>query len=190
MRYRPPRTSADVQLRAKVNADIVSWDIGLSADYIDMLTEASSAMAESCYAHISSAHKLVIALHSAYLNYIDDLGGSTGFAEEYALFNFVDGWPDPADNVHMRVIPLSFYKESLDGETTNYISMRAVAERKDPLDVLRELSAETLESMARIELLTSSDPQLAHICSSHITGFVEFHFRAERYRLGDLGFDL
>lgn len=99
---------------------------------------------------------------------------------------------------------LSFYKESLAGETDNLIHLRAAAEQKDPLSVLREVVEETLESIRKVEVLTAADPQLAKICRSYVIvsvggtyegecadrvwtqGYVEFHFRARRYRLEDL----
>lgn len=102
---------------------------------------------------------------------------------------------------------LSFYKESLAGETDNLIHLRAAAEQKDPLSVLREVVEETLESIRKVEMLTAADPQLAKICRSYVVvsaddareeeradslrtqGYVEFHFRARRYRLEDLGME-
>ncbi|KAI0366876.1 terpenoid synthase [Pilatotrama ljubarskyi] len=120
----------------------------------------------------------------------------TGIGSAYALFNFVKEWRNPADNYHLQLLPdvehftdainLSFYKEALNGDTDNYITLRASAEQKDPVMVLRELCEETLESLRRVEVLTSSDPQMASILRSYLMGYVEFHFRAKRYRLSEL----
>nr|BDI63123.1 sesquiterpene synthase [Trametes versicolor] len=122
----------------------------------------------------------------------------TGIGAAYALFNFVKDWRDPADHFFLQLIPeiefytdtindiLSFYKESLAGETDNLIHLRAAAEQKDPLSVLRDVVEETLESIRKVEVLTAADPQLAKICRSYVVGYVEFHFRAKRYRLEDL----
>ncbi len=63
---------------------------------------------------------------------------------------------------------LSFYKESLAGETDNLIHLRAAAEQKDPLTVLREVVEETLESIRKVEVLAAADPQLAEICRSYV----------------------
>lgn len=63
---------------------------------------------------------------------------------------------------------LSFYKESLAGETDNFIHLRAVAEQKDPLITLREVVEETLDSVRKVEVLTAADPQLAYICRSYV----------------------
>ncbi|KAI0673916.1 terpenoid synthase [Trametes maxima] len=124
-----------------------------------------------------------------------------GVAGPFAHFNFMNGWRDPSDNYHLQLIPeiehfivavndiLSFYKETLSGETDTYIHLRAAAESKPPLAVLRELVDETLDTVRRTEGLTSADPQLASICRSFFMGYTEFHFRAGRYRLEDLQVD-
>ncbi|KAJ8473611.1 hypothetical protein ONZ51_g7752 [Trametes cubensis] len=122
----------------------------------------------------------------------------TGIGASYALFNFVKGWRDPSDNFYLQLIPaiesftdaindvLSFYKESLGGETDNYVHLRAAAERKDPVVVLRELAEETLTTIVQVQELTASDPELSSILHSYLMGYLEFHFRARRYHLEDL----
>ncbi|KAI0670936.1 terpenoid synthase [Trametes maxima] len=122
----------------------------------------------------------------------------TGLAAGYSHFNFAKGWRDPGDVSYLQVLPeldhitvavndvISFYKESLEGETNNYIYLRAAAERKSALAVLAELVEETVDTVHRIEAITANDPELKAICRSYVTGYIEFHFRAKRYRLGDL----
>ncbi|KAJ8473620.1 hypothetical protein ONZ51_g7760 [Trametes cubensis] len=122
----------------------------------------------------------------------------TGAGIGFALFNFVKDWRDPADSYYLQLIPameqyinavndiLSFYKETLQGDTNTYIHFRAAAEQNEVLAVLRDLVEETLENIRNIEALTAEDPQLAHICRSHLMGYVEFHLRAKRYRLHEL----
>ncbi len=68
----------------------------------------------------------------------------------------------------VKLPSLSFYKESMDGETNTYIYQRANAENADPLVVLRNLCDDTLDMIRRIGDLTSSDPQLADICRSYL----------------------
>ncbi|KAI0662061.1 terpenoid synthase [Cubamyces menziesii] len=120
----------------------------------------------------------------------------TGIGASYALFNFVKGWRDPSDNFYLQLIPaiesftdaikLSFYKEWLGGETDNYVHLRAAAEQKDPVVVLRELAEETLATIVQVQELTASDPELSPILHSYLMGYLEFHFRARRYHLEDL----
>ena len=63
---------------------------------------------------------------------------------------------------------LSFYKEWLAGETDNYVHLRAAAERKAPLVVLRELAEETLETIGQVQELTASDSELSSILRSYL----------------------
>ena len=72
------------------------------------------------------------------------------------------------DNVLTSSRSLSFYKETLQGETDTYIHLRAAAEQKEPMAVLRELVEETLDNIRNIEALTSTDQQLADICRRHL----------------------
>ena len=63
---------------------------------------------------------------------------------------------------------LSFYKETLAGETDNYVHMRAKAEGKVPIAVLRELVDEVLDSVRTIEQLASVQPGLTDICHAFV----------------------
>ena len=55
---------------------------------------------------------------------------------------------------------LSFYKEELEGETHNYVHTRASLERIPPVDVLRKLIEETLDTANRLDRMTECDPEL------------------------------
>ncbi|KAI0642048.1 terpenoid synthase [Trametes meyenii] len=122
----------------------------------------------------------------------------TGIGPVYSLFNFIKDWRDPCDNFYLQLIPeisqctvaindiLSFYKEWLVEETDNYIHLRAAAEAKDPLHVLSELCDEASRAIHSLEALTSSDPETNAICRSYLVGYIEFYFRADRYKLNEL----
>ncbi|OBZ66958.1 hypothetical protein A0H81_13340 [Grifola frondosa] len=72
-------------------------------------------------------------------------------------------------------------------EPANYISLRAVVEQKTPFTVLRELSAELLDTVPRIDETAAGDHELAAVSRGFIQGYVEFHVRTPHYRLGELG---
>ncbi|OSD07402.1 terpenoid synthase [Trametes coccinea BRFM310] len=134
--------------------------------------------------------------------YATSLRLKTGIGAAFALFNFPKGWRHPDDYYYLQVSPaiehnicaindiLSFYKETLEGETDNYVHTRAAAESKEPLTVVRELVEETLDNIHNIELLTAADEQLAMICRGHLMGYVEFNLRAKRYRLQELDLEI
>ena len=51
-----------------------------------------------------------------------------------------------------------FYKETLQGETSNYIHIRAQNERKSPIDVLSEIGRELVLSSNAIYMILESKP--------------------------------
>ena len=55
---------------------------------------------------------------------------------------------------------LSFYKEELAGERSNYVHLRASAEELPPMEVLRQLVDEVLDTARRIEKITGTDREL------------------------------
>ncbi len=55
---------------------------------------------------------------------------------------------------------LSFYKEELAGETSNYVHLRAAAEQVSPWEVLRDLTEEVLDTARRIDKIISKDTEL------------------------------
>ena len=59
---------------------------------------------------------------------------------------------------------MSFYKEEVAGEKTNYIHARAAAELLPPIAILHKLVDETLESGRRLDSFTAGDQELQAIC--------------------------
>lgn len=54
------------------------------------------------------------------------------------------------------------------GEADNYVHMRAVAERKPPIKVLRQLVDEVLDSVSRLEELAAAQGELDRIFRSFL----------------------
>ncbi|OBZ70154.1 Trichodiene synthase [Grifola frondosa] len=123
----------------------------------------------------------------------------SGVGPPYAHFIFPKTWRASV-NSYLQLIPeldyfinctndiLSFYKESLAGETDNYVHLRAAAERKTPTIVLRELSSEVTNTVRRIKVVTAKDKELAAVWHRFLNGYLEFHIKTPRYRLKELGF--
>ena len=63
---------------------------------------------------------------------------------------------------------LSFYKELLEGETHNYIHLRASAEETNVLVALQRLSEEVLQTAETIKRLSSGDPLVARTLQSYV----------------------
>lgn len=72
--YCAPHTEPNVRLRAEVAAEIISWKAGLSAKFIEGLTDSACSIVESALAHTSYAHQRFLSFYSAYVIYIDDVG--------------------------------------------------------------------------------------------------------------------
>ena len=72
--YRSPHTRQNPRLRQETTAEIVSWDAGLSWNFINALTDTCCTIAECAYAHTSYEHQLLISIYTTYLVYADDVG--------------------------------------------------------------------------------------------------------------------
>ncbi len=57
---------------------------------------------------------------------------------------------------------LSFYKEHMDGETNNYVTMRADAEATTAVNVLSALAEEALDYSRKVVTLAAGDDELLH----------------------------
>ncbi|EIW59568.1 uncharacterized protein TRAVEDRAFT_46870 [Trametes versicolor FP-101664 SS1] len=75
LQYRAPNTAPNARLRADVATEIISWKAGLSSKFIDGLTDTACAIAETALSHTGYAHQRLVSLYTAYIIYIDDLGG-------------------------------------------------------------------------------------------------------------------
>ncbi|KAK7057910.1 terpene synthase [Favolaschia claudopus] len=82
---------------------------------------------------------------------------------------------------------LSFYKEELAGETTNYVHLTAQIEQKHSHRVLVEMVQEVGELHERIAATLQEDPTAlqAWLTSEH--GYMAFHLALKRYKLSELG---
>ncbi|KAI0714028.1 terpenoid synthase [Cerioporus squamosus] len=277
--YQSPQTPQNPDLRKEITAEILSWNDGLSQSFVKGLTDTCCRIAESAYTHTSYEHQFIVALYTAYLTYVDDVGQynvdavgeyvqrftqgqgqsmvaldrlttllgtlheyhprisadaiitnsldsltamyielvtkgdrvhpaadrypyylrlKAGIASAYAHLNFTKNWGGATGHFYLQMLPelelitvgindiLSFYKETLAGETDNYVHLRAAAEQKPPITVLQEVVDENLESIRKIEELAACQPGLTEICHSFVMGYVEFHFSARRYRLEEV----
>ncbi|TFK82677.1 terpenoid synthase [Polyporus arcularius HHB13444] len=121
-----------------------------------------------------------------------------GGGPQYTHFMFTRSWRETPDS-YLQLLPeiehwtlgtndiLSFYKEELAGETSNYVHLRAAAEQLSPLEVLRQLTAEVIDTAERIKSIIGADGELAELWETYLQRYLEFTIRTPRYRLGELG---
>ncbi|PPQ66236.1 hypothetical protein CVT26_010937 [Gymnopilus dilepis] len=82
---------------------------------------------------------------------------------------------------------LSFYKEYVAGETSNYVSNRAIATQKSLAQALKDTVDDALAAHDRVtSALESTDAYKPW--KRFVNGYLANHFGVKRYRLGDLGF--
>ena len=72
------------------------------------------------------------------------------------------------ERVLIKTNSLSFYKEEIAGETSNYVHLRAETEQTSPLEVLRRLTEEVLDSAERIEKIVSEDRELSALWHQYL----------------------
>ncbi|RPD62212.1 terpenoid synthase [Lentinus tigrinus ALCF2SS1-6] len=74
-KYEPHVTPPNAGLRAAVTECIVAWKSSDSVEAIEKLVDSACAWAETGYGHTSPQHLHYIALYTAVILYIDDVGG-------------------------------------------------------------------------------------------------------------------
>ncbi|KAG8159640.1 hypothetical protein KVR01_010277 [Diaporthe batatas] len=130
---------------------------------------------------------------SRWPGYIRD---KSGVPEAYAYFIFpgdqcpdigayMQGIPDMMTYINYANDVLSFHKETLAGETDNYINTRAVCEQREPVAMLETVIDETIAANSRVVRLlnTRLDPMCSRKWDEFLNGYILFHITAKRYNL-------
>ncbi|KAM5533153.1 hypothetical protein V8D89_013201 [Ganoderma adspersum] len=124
-----------------------------------------------------------------------------GGGPQFTHFMFMRSWRETAET-YLQILPdiehwtlgtndiLSFYKEEVAGEKNNYVHLRAAVEQIAPLEVVRRLTDEVVDSAGRIEKSIRQDDELAKVWRRYLQGYIEFAIRTPRYRLSELGINL
>ncbi|KAJ7618764.1 isoprenoid synthase domain-containing protein [Roridomyces roridus] len=105
------------------------------------------------------------------------------------ITDFIQALPDMEEYMCLMNDILSFHKEDLAGETTNYVFTRAQVEGKDPKRVLAEMAKEVTVVHQRIAATLDGFPEALATWVSFEHGFIAWHLKLERYKLAaDFGF--
>jgi hypothetical protein len=81
---------------------------------------------------------------------------------------------------------LSFYKEELEGEDINFVSMSAKAKGISKIEVLRQLADDHVECYRRGINLLQSSPKALEAFKNYCAGYVTCHAVGPRYKLDQL----
>lgn len=87
-------------------------------------------------------------------------------------------------NIHFSDF-YSFYKEAIAGETENYVSLLAAANRQSALKTMEDLVNRLAEVDRLIKESLRDGPERA-AWESFTAGYAEFHLHTPRYRLKEL----
>ncbi|KAJ3559855.1 hypothetical protein NM688_g85 [Phlebia brevispora] len=135
-------------------------------------------------------------LRPASLPWIRYKRARNSLGEVYGLFAW-DKFNFPDVSTHIQILPdariyldyandiLSFYKEELEGETSNVIHDRAAVTGKDLSEVLSDLLDESVNAVARARDILQGEKE-KQTWEIFIAGYVAFHFLSPRYRLKEL----
>ncbi|EIW74844.1 terpenoid synthase [Coniophora puteana RWD-64-598 SS2] len=81
---------------------------------------------------------------------------------------------------------LSFYKEELSNDTSNYISRRAAAHGVSKISAFRDICDETIHANSQALNVLASEKQAYEAYKSFKEGYMYFHVASGRYRLHEL----
>ncbi|KAK0245080.1 isoprenoid synthase domain-containing protein [Armillaria nabsnona] len=127
-----------------------------------------------------------------YAMYLREL---SGIAEAYAKFIFPTELPY---NIYVQTLPLlrdvvnfmnditSFYKEECEGDTHNLVSLLAEARGESKSKALCYVVEKCMEAHERTLLILSPHKEAQGVYKEFVKGYLAFHLRTERYRLGEL----
>ncbi|KAF9449632.1 terpenoid synthase, partial [Macrolepiota fuliginosa MF-IS2] len=119
----------------------------------------------------------------------------TGVSRAYAIMSIppeldLKSWiqvlPDLIHYIDHGNDLFSFFKEELDGETVNYISLSAGSNGITKFEALRKLANETAECYERGYRLLETSPDAWKAYRSFCVGYVAFHSLSVRYKLDQL----
>lgn len=84
-------------------------------------------------------------------------------------------------------ISIRFYKESLAGETHNYINHTAAYEGVDSDAALHKTAQDTIDCARRIESVLAGKGEYEKAWRLHASGYLQMHVQRGRYRLVEVG---
>ncbi|KAG1761625.1 isoprenoid synthase domain-containing protein [Suillus occidentalis] len=128
----------------------------------------------------------------SYPDYCRVLGG---VASAYSLFifpstipyrQFIQSMPDVMFIVNTVNDILSYYKEEIEGETTNYVSLVAASGNLTKRDALHGIIEKTMQAHHNILACLKSCPEAYDAYLSFFYGYINYHAALKRYKLEEI----
>ncbi|KAF7790288.1 hypothetical protein EIP86_001242 [Pleurotus ostreatoroseus] len=136
-------------------------------------------------------------LHTAAQQYVEWKRMRNGMAETFAffvwdrhsfsnIFAYVQAIPDVLVCINYINDILSFYKEELEGETTNYVNERAVVTHKTAHAALLDTVNDAVIAVKKARDILSQAVREQEVFENFLEGFVAFHVYSPRYKILEL----
>ncbi|KAG2151403.1 isoprenoid synthase domain-containing protein, partial [Suillus clintonianus] len=119
----------------------------------------------------------------------------SGLADAYGLFIFpstlplreyVQCMPDVIIIINHTNDILSYYKEEIEGDTVNYLSLMAASRALTKEDALRELIEKTVQAYHNALELLRPRTEAYDAYVSFFDGYIKFHTTLKRYKLEEI----
>jgi hypothetical protein len=164
----------------------------------DMIIKDSLQYISSCYLETEADKRLLFSTNAPDFAYYFRL--KTGVAEAYAFMMFPEE-QFPEDEYLSTYLPtiwymqgylnftndiMSFYKESLALEDTNFVHNYAKSHGLVPTESLQRICTEASEAVQRLRSLSKAHPKVSLAIESFVRGYIVFHLSQPRYRLAEL----
>ncbi|PTB75607.1 terpenoid synthase, partial [Trichoderma longibrachiatum ATCC 18648] len=100
---------------------------------------------------------------------------------------YLEAIPDMARFIDISNDVLSFYKEEVGGDTRNFLHNRANTTGKPILEVLKEVSKETMDCAKRVEQILKGRGVYEQSWQDSVRGYMAMHTTNPRYKMSDMG---
>ncbi|KIJ11854.1 hypothetical protein PAXINDRAFT_83937, partial [Paxillus involutus ATCC 200175] len=159
----------------------------------DLLTTSIMDFATTTVMECETTNMHILASAKGYPSYQRVM---TGIGEAYAVMVFP---PDIPYEEYIQAMPelalfictvndvLSFYKEELDGESTNHVTTIAARKGISRVEAFEELADTSVELYQRILSILDGLPPAREAFTHFVEGYFAFYFSSKRYRLMEVG---
>ncbi|KAG2137297.1 isoprenoid synthase domain-containing protein [Suillus cothurnatus] len=124
--------------------------------------------------------------YSRLLSGFPDAFGFNIFPSTFPLREYVQCMPDLAIVLNHTNDILSYYKEEIEGDSANYISLMAASRALTKQDALRELIEKTVQAHHNILEFLRPRPEAYDAYVAFFDGYVRFHAISRRYQLEEI----
>ncbi|KAG1824355.1 terpenoid synthase [Suillus subaureus] len=124
--------------------------------------------------------------YSRLLSGLSDTYGLCIFPSTLPLREYVQCMPDLAIVINHTNDILSYYKEEIEGDSANYLSLIAASRALSKQDALRELIDKTVQAYHNVLEFLRPRPEAYDAYVAFFDGYVKFHATLRRYKLEEV----